>query len=151
MIVKYNEPIEIHMTLQDVCVGDWIQVYSQITKRYMPPTRITAIFCDGTIQHEIDEEQGDPFEDHIRDARPIRINRDTLKGFGFTVSNQKFHEDFYPYYDCLLGDKRVGTLVPLFSEFFFFCGSFWTGWMHEMIRHLSSVSDKPIKITWHGV
>ena len=51
-----------NLSLHDIRVGDWVQAWDDITKRYTPPERITAIFDDGTVYTEIDPEQGDPFE-----------------------------------------------------------------------------------------
>lgn len=81
-----------NLSLHDIHVGDWVQAWDDITKRYTPPERITAIFDDGTVYTEIDPEQGDPFEYNISEIDTLPITSDLLLGFGF-----KKDEDFYFY------------------------------------------------------
>lgn len=72
-----------NLSLHDIHVGDWVQAWDDITKRYTPPERITAIFDDGTVYTEIDPEQGDPFEYDISEIDGLPITSDLLLGFGF--------------------------------------------------------------------
>ena len=64
--MDYNEDKRTkNLALHDIHVGDWVQAWDDITKRYTPPERITAIFDDGTVYTEIDPE----FKDLIRPLR----------------------------------------------------------------------------------
>ena len=72
-----------NLSLGDIHVGDWVQAWDDITKRYTPPERITAIFDDGTVYTEIDSEQGDPFEYDISEIDALPITPELLLGFGF--------------------------------------------------------------------
>lgn len=72
-----------NLSLHDIRVGDWVQAWDDITKRYTPPERITAIFDDGTVYTEIDPEQGDPFEYDISEIDGLPITSELLLGFGF--------------------------------------------------------------------
>ena len=38
-----------NMTLRDIHVGDWVQVWSEQVERYSPPLKIIQICDDGTI------------------------------------------------------------------------------------------------------
>ena len=38
-----------NLTLRDIHVGDWVQVWSEQAERYSPPLKITQICDDGTI------------------------------------------------------------------------------------------------------
>ena len=38
-----------NLTLRDIHVGDWVQVWSDITERYSPPLKIIQICDDGTL------------------------------------------------------------------------------------------------------
>ena len=38
-----------NLTLRDIHVGDWVQVWSETTERYSPPLKIMQICDDGTI------------------------------------------------------------------------------------------------------
>ena len=74
-----------NLSLRDIHVGDWVQAWDEITKRYTPPERITGIFDDGTVYTMVDPEQGDPFEYDISEIDAIPIDENILKGFGFTI------------------------------------------------------------------
>ena len=71
-----------NLSLHDIRVGDWVQAWDDITKRYTPPERITAIFDDGTVYTDIDPEQGDPFEYDISEIDGLSITSELLLGFG---------------------------------------------------------------------
>lgn len=73
-----------HLTLRDIYVGDWVQVWSEQTERYSPPLKITQICDDGTVYLIIDEENRlDPWEENIKDIDALPIDGDLLRGFGF--------------------------------------------------------------------
>lgn len=73
-----------NLTLRDIHVGDWVQVWSEETERYSPPMKITQICDDGTIYLIISEEQRlDPWEENIKDIDALPITPDLLRGFGF--------------------------------------------------------------------
>ena len=73
-----------NLTLRDIHVGDWVQVWSEETERYSPPLKITQICDDGTIYLVTDdEERCTPWEENIKDVDAIPIDNDILMGFGF--------------------------------------------------------------------
>lgn len=73
-----------NLTLRDIHVGDWVQVWSEQTERYSPPLKITQICDDGTVYLIIDEENRlDPWEENIKDIDALPIDADLLRGFGF--------------------------------------------------------------------
>ena len=73
-----------NLTLRDIHVGDWVQVWSELTERYSPPMKITQICDDGTIYLIISEEQRlDPWEEKIENIDALPIDADLLRGFGF--------------------------------------------------------------------
>ena len=81
-----------NLTLRDIHVGDWVQVWSEITERYSPPLKIIQICDDGTIYLVIsDEERPTPWEEDIKDVYALRIDGDILVGFGF----EKLCGNFY--------------------------------------------------------
>ena len=100
-----------NLSLHDIHVGDWVQAWDDITKRYTPPERITAIFDDGTVYTEIDPEQGDPFEYDISEIDGLPITSELLLGFGFEIkSNICFYGDpisLVVITDLGLGNNRV--------------------------------------------
>ena len=83
-----------NLSLHEIHVGDWVQAWDDITKRYTPPERITAIFDDGTVYTEIDPEQGDPFEYDISEIDGLPITSELLLGFGLKdMENTTFYGD----------------------------------------------------------
>ena len=81
-----------NLTLRDIHVGDWVQVWSKQAERYSPPLRIIQICDDGTIYLVTsDEERPTPWEEDIKNVDALRIDGDILVGFGF----EKLCGNFY--------------------------------------------------------
>lgn len=75
-----------NLTLRDIHVGDWVQVWSEATERYSPPLKITQICDDGTIYLVTsDEERCTPWEEDIKNVDALPITPELLKGFGFSI------------------------------------------------------------------
>ena len=73
-----------NLTLRDIHVGDWVQVWSEQVERYSPPLKIIQICDDGTIYLVTsDEERCDPWEEDIKNVDALPIDADLLRGFGF--------------------------------------------------------------------
>ena len=81
-----------NLTLRDIHVGDWVQVWSEIPERYSPPLKIIQICDDGTIYLVTsDEERPTPWEEGIKNVDALPIDSDLLRGFGF----EKLCGNFY--------------------------------------------------------
>ena len=81
-----------NLTLRDIHVGDWVQVWSEQAERYSPPLKIIQICDDGTIYLVTsDEERPTPWEEDIKDVDALRIDGDILVGFGF----EKLCDNYY--------------------------------------------------------
>ena len=79
-----------NLTLRDIHVGDWVQVWSEQTERYSPPLKITQICDDGTIYLVTsDEERPTPWEEDIKNVDALPITPELLKGFGFGIKKQE--------------------------------------------------------------
>ena len=75
-----------NLTLRDIHVGDWVQVWSELTERYSPPLKIIQICDDGTIYLVTrDEERPTPWEEDIKNVDELPITPELLNGFGFEV------------------------------------------------------------------
>ena len=73
-----------NLTLRDIHVGDWVQVWSEQAERYSPPLKIIQICDDGTIYLVTsDEERCTPWEEDIKNVDALPIDTDLLRGFGF--------------------------------------------------------------------
>ena len=74
-----------NLTLHDIHVGDWVQVWSEQAERYSPPLKIIQICDDGTIYLVTsDEERCTPWEEDIKNVDALPIDADLLRGFGFS-------------------------------------------------------------------
>ena len=83
-----------NLTLRDIHVGDWVQVWSETTERYSPPLKIISIHDDGTIYLVTsDEERPIPWEEDIKNVDALPITKELLKGFGFEVIQKDYPED----------------------------------------------------------
>lgn len=81
-----------NLTLRDIHVGDWVQVWSEIPERYSPPMKITQICDDGTVYLILDDENRcTPWEEDIKNVDALRIDGDILVGFGF----EKLCDNYY--------------------------------------------------------
>ena len=85
-----------NLTLRDIHVGDWVQVWSETTERYSPPLKITQICDDGTVYLE-GYEEGRPalWVEDIKNVDALPITQELLKGFGFDVVQKRYPTDEY--------------------------------------------------------
>ena len=93
-----------NLTLRDIHIGDWVQVWSEQAERYSPPLKIIQICDDGTIYLVTsDEERCTPWEEDIKNVDALPITEDVLLGFGFT--EDKYNPNTYK----LLLEEREGS------------------------------------------
>ena len=120
-----------NLTLRDIHVGDWVQVWSETTERYSPPLKIIQICDDGTIYLVTsDEERCTPWEEDIKNVDALPITEEVLLGFGFEKS--KNGENFY------YGDNNFVYNLTYHRLFF-----------HEMQERLSKRYN--LNFEWKGV
>lgn len=87
------------MELKDVKIGMWLEELMPIPQRYTPPMQVTGIFKgfspdNDTLYLEFEDHEGDPFECHPRDCRPVNPREPFI---------------FYP--PSILPEKDVSVLV----------------------------------------
>lgn len=99
-----------NLTLRDIHVGDWVQVWSEQAERYSPPLKIIQICDDGTIYLVTsDEERPTPWEEDIKNVDALPIDGDLLRGFGF----ENLCDNFYYSKNgasVMAQDKQLGIL-----------------------------------------
>ena len=102
-----------NLTLRDIHVGDWVQVWSETTERYSPPLKIIQICDDGTIYLVTsDEERCTPWEEDIKNVDALPIDADLLRGFGFEKSG-----DFYSFNNSVFAiDKQLGVMDVIYID-----------------------------------
>ena len=138
-----------NLTLRDIHVGDWVQVWSEITERYSPPLKIISIHDDGTIYLVTsDEERCTPFEENINNVDALEITPELLKGFGFDVVQKDYPNDEY---DIIYNGEKICELW-MFSN----SCTLETPWQsyeyfHEFIGFLYYTLPKTLKLEWKGV
>ena len=90
-----------NLTLRDIHVGDWVQVWSEQTERYSSPLKIIQICDDGTIYLVTsDEERCTPWEEDIKNVDALPIDADLLRGFGFEVIPKDYPKDEFNVLYC---------------------------------------------------
>ena len=99
-----------NLTLRDIHVGDWVQVWSETTERYSPPLKIIQICDDGTIYLVTsDEERATPWEEDIKNVDALPITPELLKGFGFEVV-EGYSIEGYPMFLISYNKKQIGHI-----------------------------------------
>ena len=140
-----------NLTLRDIHVGDWVQVWSEQVERYSPPLKIIQICDDGTIYLVTsDEERCAPWEEDIKNVDALPIDADLLRGFGFNAFSHR--GEWGIYYNIYYKNKYVGlvgynlfddrTYIDVYSEHFYY--------MHEYIAY-NYRNNIDIKLEWKGV
>ena len=140
-----------NLTLRDIHVGDWVQVWSGITERYSPPLKIIQICDDGTIYLVgSDEERPTPWEEDIKDIDALPIDADLLRGFGFEKSG-----DFYSFKNSIFAiDKQLDVMdisyIDKYGETIYLED---IGYMHELQQALSEERNfiGNFKLEWKGI
>ena len=150
--MEYKKDIRTkNLTLRDIHVGDWVQVWSEATERYSPPLKIISICDDGTIYLVLsDEERLTPWEENIKNVDALRITADLLKGFGFEVSEMD-DDRGTPYQTVEYNGKYVGALYYYQEKkaYLYVCG-YNCLYMHELIAY-NHRNNIDMNLEWKGV
>lgn len=140
-----------NLTLRDIHVGDWVQVWSEQTERYSPPLKITQICDDGTVYLIIDEENRlDPWEENIKDIDALLIDANLLRGFGFSLS--EVYQDYLGenYQNAVLNGRYIGQIRYTKSGMYFrTCGD-ECQYLYELLDYWHR-NHVDIKLEWKGV
>ena len=138
-----------NLTLRDIHVGDWVQVWSEITERYSPPLKIIQICDDGTIYLVTsDEERCTPWEEDIMNVDALPITKELLQGFGFEVIPKDYPEGEF---NVLYNGQKICELW-MFSNL---C-TLETPWqsseyLHEFIDEMCHELPEILNLEWKGV
>ena len=138
-----------NLTLRDIHVGDWVQVWSDITERYSPPLKIIQICDDGTIYLVTsDDERTTPWEEDIKNVDALEITPELLQGFGFEVIPKDYPEgEFNVLYN---GQKicelwvcdNLCTLETPWNSYEYF---------HEFMDGICYDFPEILKLEWKGI
>ena len=138
-----------NLTLRDIHVGDWVQVWSDQTERYSPPLKIIQICDDGAIYLVTsDEERCTPLEEDIKNVDALPITTELLKGFGFDVVPKGYPKDEY---DIIYNGEKI-------CEFWVFSNlcTLETPWQsseyfHEFVDGMCDDFPEILNLEWKGV
>ena len=93
-----NDKRTMNLTLRDIHVGDWVQVWSEQAERYSPPLKIISIHDDGTIYLVTsDEERPTPWEEDIKNVDALVITPELIRGFGLRIGTNKYGDTVVLY------------------------------------------------------
>ena len=143
-----------NLTLRDIHVGDWVQVWSEIPERYSPPLKITQICDDGTVYLIINEENRlDPWEENIKDIDALPIDADLLRGFGFEKLRDNY---FYMKHKTYIKAQYKQLCIPDFIYINKFDEEVYLGhiaYMHELQQTLHEERNfiGTFKPEWKGI
>ena len=138
-----------NLTLRDIHVGDWVQVWSETTERYSPPLKIIQICDDGTIYLVgSDEERCDPWEEDIKNVDALDITIELIEGIRFDVAQKDYPEDEF---NVLYNGEKI-------CELWMFSNSCtletpWSSYeyFHEFMDYIYYTLPKTLKLEWKGV
>ena len=138
-----------NLTLRDIHVGDWVQVWSDITERYSPPLKIISIHDDGTIYLVTsDDERPMPWEEDIKNVDALPITKELLQGFGFDVVQKSYPTDEY---EVFYNGNKI-------CEFWELCDCYlikttWDSYeyFHEFIDGMRNKFPEILNLEWKGV
>ena len=125
------------LTLRDIHVGDWVQVWSETTERYSPPLKITQICDDGTVYLEgSDEERPALWVENIKNVDALPTTPELLQGFELEVK----HVDGFGRM-LLHKNNPTGFTESVVLRF---------RYIHELFNFLE-IYMPSIKLEWEGV
>ena len=126
-----------NLTLRDIHVGDWVQVWSETTERYSPPLKIISICDDGTVYLVTsDEERPTPWEEDIKNVDALPIDADLLRGFELEVKHVDGLGRMLWHKNNLTGFTE--SVVLSFR------------YIHELIDYLE-IYMPSVKLEWKGI
>ena len=138
-----------NLTLRDIHVGDWVQVWSEQTERYSPPMKIISIHDDGTIYLVTsDEERPTPWEEDIKNVDALPITPELLKGFGFDVVQKSYPTDEY---EVFYNGHKICEIWEYRN-----CCQIETPWdsyeyFHEFMDDMCDEFQELLRIEWKGI
>ena len=138
-----------NLTLREIHVGDWVQVWSETTERYSPPLKITQICDDGTIYLVTsDEERCTPLEEDIKNVDALEITPELLQGFGFEVIQKDYPEDEF---NVLYNGQKICELWEYSNS-----SSIETPWdsyeyFHDFMDGMRYKFPEILNLEWKGV
>ena len=138
-----------NLTLREIHVGDWVQVWSETTERYSQPLKIISIHDDGTIYLVTsDEERTTPWEEDIKNVDALPITKELLQGFGFDVAQKDYQKDEY---DITYNGKKLYELWVLSNSCILETPWLSYEYFHEFMDGMCDEFPEILNLEWKGV
>lgn len=138
-----------NLTLRDIHVSDWVQVWSEQTERYSPPLKIIQICDDGTIYLVTsDEERCTPWEVDIKNVDALEITPELLQGFGFEVIPKDYPEDEF---NVLYNGQKICELWVYSNLCTLETPGQYYEYFHEFIDCMYDEFPEILNLEWKGV
>ena len=138
-----------NLTLREIHVGDFVQVWSETAERYSPPLKITQICDDGTIYLVTsDEERCTPFEENINNVDALQITTDLLQGFGFDVVQKDYPNDEY---DIIYNGEKICELWMFSNSCTLETPWNYYEYFHEFMDGICDEFPEILNLEWKGV
>lgn len=136
-----------NLTLRDIHVGDWVQVWFETAERYSSPLKIIQISDNGTI-HLVgsEEERWAPWKENIKNVDALPITRELLKGFGFEITIKCMEGEYNVFYD----EVEIGEFCEYSN-----CNVFETTWssyeyLNELMDYMYDIFPRIRNFEWKG-
>ena len=148
--MEYKKDIRTkNLTLHDIHVGDWVQVWIEMAERYTTPLKIISIHDDGTIYLVLsDEERLTPWEEDIKNVDALPITKELLQGFGFDVVQKSYPTDEY---EVFYNGNKI-------CEFWELCDCYlietpWDSYeyFHEFMDGMCNEFPELLRLEWKGI
>lgn len=140
-----------NLTLRDIHVGDWVQVWSEHTERYSPPMKIISIHDDGTIYLVTsDEERCTPWEENIKNVDALPITPELLNGFGFVLKNMSLpysKRKSFVFYK----DKKICLLIKIICYYKILIPGYSYKYFHDFIQGVYEDFPEILNLEWKGI
>lgn len=146
MIMKEKEYRPENLTLRDIHVGDWVQIWNRQEKAYSRPMMVSNIDITGTIG--LVEDPDDCLKDitytqaDIKDIDGIPISQEALRGFGFEIGD----ETKFAYSVLYEGEHLTSVRKGSRTKYHFCFDQFY---MHEILWEIEKVYG--IRAKWKGL
>ena len=137
-----------NLSLRDIHVGDWVQIWNRQKKAYSRPMMVSNIDITGTIG--LVEDPDDCLKDilytqaDIKDINAMPITPERLRGFGFEIGDET-KVDYSVRYE----GKHLITVRKGFGFGVKFNYCFDRTYMHEILWGIEKVYG--IRAKWKGL
>lgn len=93
-----------NLSVREIHIGDWVQVWSPGKKSYSYPVKVTGIYADGAVHAKPFDDSDEVVMTKIRFVDALPVDEALVESFGFeriNGGNAYMSKDKVLVYDCL--------------------------------------------------